>query len=43
MSTVFTCDDSAFTDIDGLCVIGYSGTEAQRFANDNGFEFIAVS
>ena len=36
-------DDSAFADIDGLCVIGYSGTEAQRFANDNGFAFIAVS
>ena len=40
---VQSIDDSAFTDIDGLCVIGYSGTEAQRFADENGFEFIAVA
>ena len=42
-TVVLLADDSAFADIDGLCVIGYSGTEAQRFANDNGFAFIAVS
>ena len=40
---VKTVDDSAFAGIDGLCVVGHSGTEAQRFAAENGFEFIALS
>ena len=36
-------DDSAFTGINPLIIFGYSGTEAQRFADENGFAFVSVS
>ena len=36
-------DASAFAGIEGLCVVGYADSEAQRFAAENGFEFTALS
>ena len=36
-------DASAFAGIEGLCVVGYGDSEAQRFAAENGFAFTALS
>ena len=38
--TVTTIAPDAFTDSQVICILGYEGTAAQIFTNNNGFMFV---